>query len=60
MARRLYRLEQADLPAALARSRNGRRLMGLPELRGDVAYCAQRDVLEIVAELGADGVVRVA
>ena len=59
MARRLYRLEQEDLPAAFGRSRNGRRLLGLPDLREDVAYCAQRDVLDLVAELREDGKVRV-
>jgi 2-phosphosulfolactate phosphatase len=55
MARRLFQLEEADLPTALTRSRNGRRLMDLPELRDDVAFCARRDALELVAELGKDG-----
>jgi 2-phosphosulfolactate phosphatase len=59
MARSLYRMEQGDLPAAFGRSRNGRRLLGLPDLRADVAYCAQRDVLGIIAQLGKDGAVRV-
>ena len=58
MARSLFQLEQEDLPAAFARSRNGRRLLDLPELSADVAYCAQRDTLDLVAELGPDGSVR--
>jgi len=58
MARSLYRLEHADLAAALGRSRNGRRLLSLPELQEDVAYCAQRDILGVVADLGRDGTVR--
>ena len=58
MARELFRLAQGDLPAAFAQSRNGGRLLTLPDLRADVAYCAQRDILELVAELGKDGSVR--
>jgi 2-phosphosulfolactate phosphatase len=58
MSRALYQLAQADLPAAFAQSRNGRRLLGLPELRADVAYCAQRDTLELIAVLESDGWVR--
>ena len=58
MARSLFRLERADLPEALARSRNGRRLLGLPDLSADVAYCAQSNTLELAAELAKDGLVR--
>jgi len=47
-----------DLPVAFAQSRNGRRLLGLAELSADVDFCAQRDTLELVAELGKDGLVR--
>jgi 2-phosphosulfolactate phosphatase len=58
MARELFCLARADLPAALAQSRNGRRLLTLSDLRADVAYCAQRDILELAAELDQDGLVR--
>ena len=58
MARELFRIAEPDLPAALGRSRNGRRLLGLAELHPDVAYCAQRDLLPLLAELGKDGMVR--
>jgi 2-phosphosulfolactate phosphatase len=58
MARRLFHQEQSDLLAALAQSRNGRRLLAQPQLRDDVAFCARRDVLSLVAELGPDGLVR--
>jgi 2-phosphosulfolactate phosphatase len=57
IARRLYRLEQDDLLAAVAQSRNGRRLMALPDLREDVAFCVQRDLFKHVAQMGKDGVV---
>lgn len=59
IARQLFRLEQDGLAAAVAQSRNGRRLMAQPALRDDVAFCVRRDVLQIVAGLGRDGAVRV-
>ena len=58
IARRLFQLEQGDLLTAVAQSRNGRRLMALPELREDVAFCVQRDRFKFVTEMGKDGVVR--
>ena len=58
MARELFRMAEADLPAALAQSRNGRRLLGLADLGPDVAYCARRDLLPLLAELGKDGLIR--
>lgn len=58
MARRLFRLERGDLLAAMAHSRNGRRLLAQPDLRDDVPFCLQRDLFGLVAELGKDGLVR--
>src|SRR6266568_1109336 len=58
IARRLFRLEQKDLAAAMAQSRNGRRLMAHPDLAGDVPFCAQRDLFRLCPELGKDGVIR--
>jgi 2-phosphosulfolactate phosphatase len=49
MAQHLYQLEEPDLEGALARSINGQRLTALPELREDVAFCAERDRFPIVA-----------
>jgi 2-phosphosulfolactate phosphatase len=57
MARQLYLLEKNDLLAAVSNSRNGRRLLSMPDLREDVAYCVQRDIFSLVAELGNDGTV---
>lgn len=57
-ARSLFRQELGDLPAAFAKSCNGRRLLALPELKADVAFCAQRDAFPILAQLDADGFVR--
>ena len=59
MARRLFLLEQNDLRAAVAQSRNGRRLMAQPDLREDVPFCVQRDLFRLVAELDRDGWVRI-
>ena len=57
IARRLFRLEQGNLLAAVAQSRNGRRLMANPDLREDVPFCLQRDLFRLVAALGKDGAV---
>lgn len=59
MARRLFRLEMDNLLAAVQQSRNGRRLTANPDLRDDVAYCVQRDTVQVVAALGSDQTVRV-
>ena len=58
IARRLYLAESADLSAAMAQSRNGRRLLSRAELRDDVPFSLQRDTLTLVAVLNADGLVR--
>jgi 2-phosphosulfolactate phosphatase len=57
MARRLFRLESKDLFAGISSSRNGRRLLGIPELREDVAFCARPDVYDFIAQLDSEGVV---
>ncbi|MHB8519728.1 MAG: 2-phosphosulfolactate phosphatase [Limisphaerales bacterium] len=59
IARQIYRVMQRDLPSALQHSRNGRRLMTLPELREDVAVCVQRDLHRFVAGLDQDGAVKI-
>lgn len=51
MAKRLYPLMQQDLVAAMNHSRNGRRLLAMPELKGDVSYCMQRETLNFVATM---------
>ena len=48
----------SDLSTALGDSQNGRRLLGIPELREDVAFCGQRDVFDLVARMEADGGLR--
>ncbi len=58
MARQIYRATQGDLFAAMQHSRNARRLLAIPELRDDVPVCLQRDTLEFIATLRADGTIR--
>jgi 2-phosphosulfolactate phosphatase len=55
MVRKLYAMEKTHLAAALARSRNGSRLLSNRHLREDVSFCAQRDVLNVVARMEKSG-----
>jgi 2-phosphosulfolactate phosphatase len=57
MARRLFPLYQHDLAAAMKHARNGRRLLEIPELRADVRFCVQKEILPFVAEMRPDGAV---
>ena len=47
-----------SLTAAIGNSQNGQRLLANPELRDDVAFCAQRDIFYLVAAMQADGSLR--
>ncbi len=58
IARELFLSRQADLAAGLGESRNGRRLLALPDLAADVAYCAQCDCFPLVAELTESGEIK--
>ena len=46
------------LTAAISNSQNGQRLLANPELRDDVAFCAQRDIFNLVAAMQANGSLR--
>ena len=58
MARELFQLAKSDLPTALGKSRNGRRLLGMPALRDDVACCAQMNSAPLLAVLDKTSQVR--
>ena len=58
MARAIYHSAQGDLLEAMQSARNGRRLLGHPELRDDVTASLRRDTIHFVAGLGRDGAVR--
>lgn len=51
MVQALYRQHQNDLVQGLSRARNGRRLLSIPDLKDDVAFCAQRDLFSFAALL---------
>ena len=54
-ARHTFSHASSRLPAAIAGSTNGRRLLAIPALHDDVAFCSQRDVADLVARLDANG-----
>lgn len=58
IALQLYRQHQGDLLAAMRLARNGRKLLAHPQLCADVAACLQVNQLDVVAVMGADGLVR--
>ena len=55
IARQLYLQAKANLAGAAQQSRNARRLLALPELRDDVAFCLRKDVFNLVACLDSSG-----
>ena len=55
IARQMFAAAKGNLTAALGSSQNGFCLLARPELRDDVAYCAQRDLLPLVAVADAAG-----
>jgi len=58
MARAIYDTHAHDLAASMAHSRNGRRLLAMPELRDDVALCLTRNVISRTAIMTRNGEVR--
>jgi phosphosulfolactate phosphohydrolase-like enzyme len=60
IALRAYAQAKSNLAEAICRSQNARRLLAIPELRDDVAFCLRQDVYNLVAVLGRDGSIRVA
>jgi 2-phosphosulfolactate phosphatase len=58
LARLAFQQAESDLLGAMAFARNGRRLLAMPDLRGDVPFCLQRDTVSFVAEMTPQGEVR--
>jgi 2-phosphosulfolactate phosphatase len=58
IASRTFLAAKNDLAAVIAGSQNAQRLLAIPKLRADVAFCSQRDIFKIVAEMGTDGALR--
>ena len=59
IARRAYAQAKPDLLTTVRTSENARRLLAIPELRDDVAFCLQQDIFDLVAALGRDGNIRI-
>jgi 2-phosphosulfolactate phosphatase len=58
MARALYTVASKDVAAAASTSRNGTRLMGIPDLRDDVPFCTQRDIFNFAAAMQPNGTIK--
>jgi 2-phosphosulfolactate phosphatase len=53
------RKAKSNLFAAVSGAENARRLLAIPELRDDVAFCLRQDVYNLIATLGGDGAIRI-
>lgn len=51
----IYAAHENDLEAAMQKSSNARRLLSIPELRDDVAFCLSENLFPIVVAAGSDG-----
>ena len=59
IALQTYARAKSDLVATIIRdSENARRLLAIPELRDDVAFCLRRDLYPFVAKMEDDGGIR--
>jgi 2-phosphosulfolactate phosphatase len=58
IARRTFLQAQSNFAEVFGSSQNARRLLAIPELREDVAFCRQRDIFSLVVEMGIDGALR--
>jgi 2-phosphosulfolactate phosphatase len=59
VAKVAFPVRTEHFPNALCDSENGRRLLAIPELRDDVAFCSQRDIFPLIAKMEADGAIRI-
>ncbi|HZL14347.1 MAG TPA: 2-phosphosulfolactate phosphatase [Verrucomicrobiae bacterium] len=50
---------KSNLTTAICNSENAQRLLAIPDLRDDVAFCAQRDIYPLVAKMDAEGIIRI-
>jgi 2-phosphosulfolactate phosphatase len=53
-----FQAVQTGLEKKIALSENGARLLAIPELRDDVAFCLQRDTHPLIAKMETDGAIR--
>jgi 2-phosphosulfolactate phosphatase len=58
-ARNAWRKAKSKLLEVVSEAENARRLLAIPELRDDVAFCLRQDVFNLIAVLGRDGAIRI-
>jgi 2-phosphosulfolactate phosphatase len=58
IALRTYLAAKSDVATAVNSSENARRLLAIPKLRDDVAFCLQHDIFPLVAKMEPDGAIR--
>lgn len=58
VAREVFLTSDHDLKTVMSRSRNARRLLSIPDLKPDVAFCLQTDSVPLVAAMDKNGLVR--
>jgi 2-phosphosulfolactate phosphatase len=58
-ARNAWRKAKSNLLEVVSEAENARRLLAIPELRDDVAFCLRQDVYNLIAALGRDGAIRI-
>jgi phosphosulfolactate phosphohydrolase-like enzyme len=58
MAHELFLRSREDLLGSMRFSRNGQRLLAVPELAADVPLCLHADTCDLVSALNAAGEVR--
>jgi len=58
-ARSAWRKAKSNLLEVVSEAENARRLLAIPELRDDVAFCLRQDVFNLAAVLGRDGAMRI-
>jgi len=59
IAQQAWLAAKSDLLATVIHdSENARRLLAIPELHDDVAFCLQRDIYPLIAKMAADGAIR--
>jgi len=58
IAQAVFQQEAGDLIAAMQRASNGARLLSMPDLKDDVAFCLRRNAVPVLAAMGKNGVVK--
>jgi 2-phosphosulfolactate phosphatase len=57
-ARNAWRKAKSNLLEVVSEAENARRLLAIPELRDDVSFCLRQDKYPLVAQMEADGAIR--